>query len=231
MRFIYFDLGNVLVHFDHRIACEQMAAVANLTPSEVWRVVYESDLAYRYERGEVSSREFHDAFCAATSTRPAFADLYHASADMFEPHEEMVKLVHGLQRQELPLGILSNTCESHWTYCLRNYPWLSKLFGVHALSFRIRSMKPEPTIYQEAAALAETSPSDIFFTDDRPENVAGAQAAGFDAVLFQSPSQIEAELARRGISPRHVNTQAEMEPKPSVSRGRCEMEKGFHSWE
>jgi glucose-1-phosphatase len=214
MRFIYFDLGNVLVHFDHRIACEKMAAVAGLTPADVWQVVHESDLADRYERGEVSSQEFYDTFCAATSTRPSFADLYHASADMFEPHQEMVRLVRDLSHQEIPLGILSNTCESHWTYCLTRYAWLSEHFRVHALSFRIRSMKPEPTIYQEAAAMAEMSPRDIFFTDDREENVAGAQAAGFDAVLFQSPSQIETELARRGVLPLHHRPNAPGKDRP-----------------
>ena len=36
-KFIYFDLGNVLLRFDHELACRQMAAVAGTTPELVPR--------------------------------------------------------------------------------------------------------------------------------------------------------------------------------------------------
>ena len=198
MRFIFFDLGNVLIRFDHQIACQKMAEVAGISRSRVWNVVYESNVAYRYERGEISSLEFYQAFCEGTSTSPPFDALYHASADMFEPNPGMSALVRQLRQREHPLGILSNTCESHWDYCLANFEWLSTDFPVHALSFRLRSMKPEAEIYRAAAELAETHPQRIFFTDDRPENVAAALEAGFDAVLFESARQITSELTRRG---------------------------------
>jgi len=199
MRFIYFDLGNVLVRFDHQLAARKMAAVARVSAEQVWDVVYESQLAYRYERGEISSAEFHRAFCEGTASNPPFAALYHAAGDMFEPIPGMSGLVRQLRQDDQRLGILSNTCAAHWDYCLENFPWLSEAFRVHTLSFRVRHMKPEPEIYQAAVKLAETPPEKIFFTDDRPENIAGALEAGLDAVLFESVRQIQSELARRGL--------------------------------
>ena len=40
---------------------------------------------------------------------------------------------------------------------------------------------------------------EIFFTDDLPGHVAGAQAVGFDAVQFTSASQLVADLRARGV--------------------------------
>ena len=38
IRFLYFDLGNVLLTFDQRKAARQMADVAGITPEKVWEI-------------------------------------------------------------------------------------------------------------------------------------------------------------------------------------------------
>jgi HAD superfamily hydrolase (TIGR01509 family) len=70
---------------------------------------------------------------------------------------------------------------------------------IHALSYRIGACKPDVAIFRRAAELAGQRPQDIFFTDDLAENVAGAKAAGFDAVQYTSTPQLVAELRQRGI--------------------------------
>jgi putative hydrolase of the HAD superfamily len=72
------------------------------------------------------------------------------------------------------------------------------LFEVHALSYRIGAAKPEPAIFAAAAELAGVAPQEVFFTDDLPRHVAGARAAGFDAVQYTSTPQLVAELRARG---------------------------------
>jgi len=74
------------------------------------------------------------------------------------------------------------------------------MFPVHALSYRLRAMKPEPAAYAGAARLAGVQPKQIFFTDDRPDNVAAARAAGWDAVQFESACQLNEELRQRGVA-------------------------------
>jgi HAD superfamily hydrolase (TIGR01509 family) len=63
-------------------------------------------------------------------------------------------------------------------------------------------MKPDRAIYDEAIRRAGAPAHEIFFTDDRRENVDGARAAGLDAVLFTSPAQLERDLAERGLPAR-----------------------------
>ena len=60
-------------------------------------------------------------------------------------------------------------------------------------------MKPDSRIYEVAVEKAGVLPSEIFFTDDKPENVQAALAVGFDAVLFTTANQLLHDLAKRGV--------------------------------
>jgi HAD superfamily hydrolase (TIGR01509 family) len=198
--FLYFDLGNVLLFFDHPKAARQMAELAGLTQKQVWEIVFDSDLEIRYERGDIDCREFYDEFCRRTGSSPDFAMLKRAAAEIFEPNQAVIELVETLHARGRRLGVLSNTCAAHWEYCLDGrYPFLNRCFETYALSYELKAMKPEAIIYSRAAELAGVVPGNIFFVDDRPENVAAACAAGYDAVLYHTPEQLAADLAARGV--------------------------------
>jgi len=197
--FLYFDLGMVLVNFDVGVMCRQMGEVAAIDPARVYQVLLEHPLQKEYERGRISTREFFEGFCRATGTRPDLGALISAGSDIFELNASMIPVAVHLYRAGWRMGILSNTCESHWEHCLRRFPLLGEFFGVHALSYRIGAAKPEAAIFEAAAQLAGVAPEAIFFTDDLPGHVAGARAAGLDAVQFVSPPQLVADLRARGV--------------------------------
>ncbi len=199
IRFCYFDLGNVLLRFDHELACRQMAAVAGISPDVVRRVVFEEGVQWRYERGEITCRQFFDYFCHRTGAKPDYATWMHAASSIFEVNHSVAPIVMGLAAAGHRLGVLSNTCKAHWNYCLPRYRTLA-FFDVFALSFEIGAMKPDVRTYQAAAELAGVAPEHIFFTDDREENVQAALQVGFQAVLFASARRLAEELRRRGIS-------------------------------
>ena len=199
MKFVYFDLGKVLLHFDHGIACRQMAQVAGVAVETVRAVVFESGLEDRYERGEISTQAFYIEFCERTGTQAPLDALLHAASSMFEPNQSSIDLVHELHRRGQPLGILSNTCEAHWQYVTHTWHFLRDCFPHTTLSFEVGCMKPDPDIYTAAARNANSAPGDVFFVDDRSENVAAARDAGFDAVLYQSADQLHRDLQKRGL--------------------------------
>ena len=198
-RFVYFDLGKVLLDFDADVMCRQMADVAGLDPDRVRQVLFEGRLQQQYELGQISSRQFYETFCRETGTRPAYESLAAAASDIFHLKEDMVPVVTQLCGAGHRLGILSNTCESHWEHCRRQFPILSEAFGVFALSYQIGAMKPDSAIFLAAAARAGVAPQEVFFTDDAPGHVAGARAAGFDAAQYLSTPQLIAELCARGL--------------------------------
>jgi len=198
--FIYFDLGNVLLTFDTQIACRQLAELTGLGVERIREIVFSSRLQWRYECGEVSSREFYDAFCAAAGVRPDYDALHHAHSAMFSLNVPVVPIASHLWGAGYRLGILSNTCEAHWNYVAGGrYAVIGELFSVQVLSYRERCCKPDREIYQRAVERAGVPPQRIFFVDDRPENVAGAVAAGLDAVLFEGASALAESLRARGL--------------------------------
>ena len=198
-KFFYFDLGKVLLRFDVDVMCRQIAGVSGIAPGLVYRVLMEHPLQKDYECGRITSRQFHEAFCRETGTQSPFEALLLAGSDIFEVNESMVPVVAHLNRAGYRMGILSNTCDSHWEHCLRRFRMLDELFEVHALSYKLRTSKPDKEIFDAAAQLAGVAPHEIFFTDDLAANVAGARATGFDAVQYTSTPQLVADLRARGV--------------------------------
>ncbi len=178
-RFVYFDLGNVLLTFDHRRGARQMAEVAGVDEQLAWEAVFASDLQARFEVGAVSGDEFYETFCRTTNSQPDRDKLMFAAGAIFELNTPIVPVVAQLQSAGYRTGVLSNTCAWHWDYCIDGrYAILPGAFEQLVLSYDARSMKPHGEIYRVAIEAAEVAPAEIFFIDDREENVAGAVAAG-----------------------------------------------------
>jgi len=56
--FVYLDLGNVLLFFDHGLAARSMAKIIGVTPDVIKRTVFDSELQIAYERGERTTSQF-----------------------------------------------------------------------------------------------------------------------------------------------------------------------------
>jgi len=199
--FFYFDLGKVLLDFDHEIACRQLAEVLGTTADVIRAEVFHSGQQWKYERGEITTLELHRWLCDRFDTQAKLEDVCHAASHIFEPIAGTIEIAAGLHAAGKRMGILSNTCDAHWEYCLtRPFSFLNDFFPVHALSFRLGTMKPDLAIYQKAAQLCQLPPEKIFFVDDRKENVDGAVRAGYDAVLFTGPHDLRKTLHARGVT-------------------------------
>jgi HAD superfamily hydrolase (TIGR01509 family) len=204
--FLYFDLGNVLLYFDHEIAWRQMAAVASptgkqITADTVRHVVAHSGLEDEYEAGKLTTAEFYERFCRETGTHADMGELMRAASDIFWPNVSIKPVIGALLHARHRLGLLSNTNEAHWKFVSQGrYGLVPGGFEVLALSFQIGAIKPDPRIFARAAELASVPRGEIFYTDDRAEHVAAARQAGFDAVVYTSTPQLVAELRRRGVA-------------------------------
>ena len=52
-------------------------------------------------------------------------------------------------------------------------------------SFEVKAVKPEPEIYRCLCDKYDLKPEECLFTDDVPANVKGAQACGFQGIVFE----------------------------------------------
>jgi FMN phosphatase YigB (HAD superfamily) len=199
--FVYLDMGNVLIDFSHERMAEQMAEVVGIPAQRAWQILFDANqgLEWAYERGELTREQFYGRFCEAAESRADIGALDLAGSDIFAINAPMCGLASQLASAGYRLGVCSNTTQSHWAHCVGHYTVLSTAFAVHALSFRLGAMKPDPAFYSAAASLIDVTPSGILFIDDRPNNVAAATIAGWDAVLYESVSQVSQELRLRGL--------------------------------
>lgn len=198
IRFVYFDLGNVLLEFSHPRMISQMAAAAG-APVELVREVVFGGLADRYERGELTTGEFYAEFCEQTQRQPTLAELEHACSDIFWPREDSIALANEL-RPQVALGILSNTNAAHWTFVQQHFPQALTPFTTRALSYELGSMKPAAAIYRAAAELANVSADEIFFLDDRHENIDAAHEAGWHGEVFTTAAEARKTLQKLGFT-------------------------------
>ncbi len=206
IEFLYFDLGNVLLTFSNERASAQLARLSGVEVAEVESLLLgpdeKSSFLYRYERGDVTDEAFYLAFCRAVGASPTHEEFDLALSDMFGPIEPSLALVEMLAASGYRLGILSNTNPAHWRLVTDGrFRGLPSAFEQIVTSFNARSMKPEFSIFEQAIERANVPAQDIFFVDDRPENVEGARAAGLDAVLYRDHPTLLADLAERGIDP------------------------------
>ena len=199
IKFIYFDLGRVLLDFTHERGFEQIAESAELTPDAVRAALFDTGISDRYETGELSTGEFHQEFCAASGSNLSVESLTTAWSDIFDLKPETVALAANLKSAGNRIGILSNTCEAHWEFAAKKFRVLGQLFDPVITSYDVKSMKPDSKIYESAAEAANCEPSELFFVDDRDENVEGARKLGWNAELFQSALQLASDLEGLGV--------------------------------
>ena len=197
-KFLFFDLGNVLFRFQHAKICQQISQITGVPVGDITAFVETKRLESRLETGAVTFRDVHQEFCDAFQVAPTLDELQAAASDIFELNTPIVHVVAGLAACHFPIGILSNTSQPHWDFVSRRYRLLSK-FPVRSLSYELGVMKPDLAIYQRSSEMVGIAPEEIFFTDDRQENVDGALAAGWQAVLFEHATQLSEELRRRGV--------------------------------
>lgn len=175
-----------------------MSELCPYSAEEIPVRIRSTGLVPRFESGQVAPEEFVEQLCGILDARIEYGRFCEICSSIFLPETLIPEsLLEGLGRS-YPLLLLSNTNAIHFRMIRENYP-LMRHFDGYVLSYEVGAMKPSARIYEAAIERAECSPEECFFTDDIAEYVAGAKAAGMDAVQFHSAAQIERELRERGV--------------------------------
>ncbi|MDI6703506.1 MAG: hypothetical protein QME40_02375, partial [bacterium] len=60
---IIFDLGGVILNFDHHIICRRLSKISKYEEHEVYDFIFASGLENSYNEGKITSLEFFDTIC------------------------------------------------------------------------------------------------------------------------------------------------------------------------
>jgi putative hydrolase of the HAD superfamily len=112
--------------------------------------------------------------------------------------ESVVELVDRLRKQ-VPVVLLSNA-STRLTDDLKLSGILDRFDAVVG-SADLGACKPDPEAFAAAVERAGVPAARCLMIDDLPENVAGARAAGMQAVRFEDVDELTRELEDAGVLP------------------------------
>lgn len=197
IRNLVFDLGNVLARFAPRefvpleVPDPQAAAA-------LYHALFESGLWYRLDEGTLDDAgALRELGRQLPQYRHLAARLLAVWDKYLTPIPEMEPLLRELRAKGYKLYLLSNASKRFYQY-RSQLPALRLLDGF-VISADYRVAKPQARIYEILCQRYALQPGECLFTDDLPQNVQAAQAAGWQAVPFTTPDAYRAFLCRQGI--------------------------------
>jgi putative hydrolase of the HAD superfamily len=195
---VVFDLGRVLVAIEFERTLARWARDAGADPAALvgrWRqgIDYE-----RHERGEIDDPTFFGTVARDLALELTAQQWHDGWLELLrEPVSGIEELIDRLDPR-LKKAVFSNTNAAHETVLEARYGPLLARFDRVFLSHRLAQRKPEIAAFRMVAEELGAAPGRILFFDDLLLNVAGARAAGLQAVLVRSIDDVRGALEAAG---------------------------------
>lgn len=199
IKVICLDLGKVIVDYDPTIPLASLDTRSSLSMSEINQVLTDREPLIRFDRGQYSRSEFYQTMCTRLRLDVSTEEFEQLWTSLFLPEPLLRESFLIRLKYRYQLLMLSNINEIHFEFIWKNYPLIHHIED-RLLSYELGCLKPEPSIYQIAIDRAGVLPEEIFFADDRPENIKAARKAGIVATCFQSEKQLKLALCQAGVT-------------------------------
>ncbi len=175
VRYLVFDLGNVVVDVNYSRFCRK----AGIDPA-IFQAFYDDPFFRDFETGRKTRDEFYRALEEQTGfpseKRTDFERLIHTA---FPLRLRTWGLIHHLKRH-MPVFLLSNTNAVDFEN-IDVHAGLREAFHKVYLSYEQGRSKPDPETYHHAANVLGVNPEETLFCDDRKDNIEGVLEAGWQA--------------------------------------------------
>lgn len=194
---VIFDIGNVLIEwqperfFDRVIGIERRQAL--------FAAVDLHGMNDAVDRGA----DFRATIHAWAKRHPDWRDailMWHDNwLDLATPEiPHSVRLLRALRAKQMPVFALSNFGVGTFALATPRYPFLAE-FDRHYISGHMGVIKPDPAIYAMVEEDCGIAPKALLFADDRIDNIAAAQARGWQGHLFDGPEGWARRLVEAGV--------------------------------
>ena len=190
---IIFDLGNVVVMFDHHISAGKFAARFGLDKAFLYALFFDSKITQLHDEGKISSAEFYRRIKRILGIDIGYDEFKDYWNDIFFTNPGMVSLIKTLKKR-YTIYLMSNTNRLHFNFIRKKFPVI-KSFDKLILSCEVGKLKPHPKIYKYALRLAGTPPRKTIYIDDRKELAEGARLLGMNTIVFRNLRQLKKELS------------------------------------
>ncbi|MFA6003415.1 MAG: HAD family phosphatase [Elusimicrobiota bacterium] len=194
---VFFDIGNVLLHFNPAEVLREVAGAIGRHPIKVARYLWTSNKIEALERGEFGTDELFRLFQEELGYDGTFAQFRKLWCDHFRPERKTVSMLRAVSKR-VDTYLLSNTHALHYDYIKQHYAF-PKHIRAAVLSHELGMRKPEARIFEAALKIAKVSAEQAVFIDDLKPNVEAARKVGFHAILYKDPDDLRRRLVDLGV--------------------------------
>jgi HAD superfamily hydrolase (TIGR01509 family) len=180
-----FDIGGVLVKYEHEKAVKFLAEAGDYDPEAVG-TLFSRELVYSVESGRISSQSFYEEHIKRVMPGITYDAWLKRFEEYFEVNPEGFELMLDVKKMGKRVYLLSNLAEYHKVAIERKIPGFFEHTDYNFLSYEMGYCKPEPEIYRTVCRTISERPENLVFFDDLPQNIEGARKEGIKGVLFSN---------------------------------------------
>jgi putative hydrolase of the HAD superfamily len=195
---IVFDLGNVLIPFDHTLWIKNYNKIKDgLGDSYIKKYTDQYQIHRGYESGTITDDEFISINLEWLEHKITSEEFCRYFSDIFTVNQKVVDLLSVL-KEKYKLVLLSNTNNIHKKYGWEKYSFIDN-FDKLILSHEVGAVKPEEKIYSAVENFTNEKPETHIFIDDILDYVNAAKVLGWDGIQFIGYENLFNELLNRKI--------------------------------
>ncbi len=198
---LVFDWGGVIQRTEDAAPRRALAVLLGISPEGLDRAVFGSRAWEQASVGAITAEDAWDAIVASVGW-PAddivgFIECFFGG-DRLDEH--LVALIRHLRGEGMPVGLLSNALPTHKDDTRRAAAWgIPGLFDAQVYSYEVGALKPQAVMYERVLDALGVPAGETLFVDDAAQNVAGARAAGMEAVLFAGRQRLACDLGQMDV--------------------------------
>ena len=195
---VLFDLGDVLADYDPAPRIAEYAQRSGLDREDVLRRLGESGFSVDCDRGRYDADQIHAEIERRLGVRFARDELVRLQAAAFRLRPGVMSLAREVATRS-QIGILTNNSPLLELALPVHFSSLCEHFDPILFSWRFGHVKPAEELFERVTSQFERPASEIFFVDDQESHVAAARRVGWEALRFESQTQLCSALAERGL--------------------------------
>ena len=194
---VIFDIGNVLIEWQPERHYDRLMPRARREA-----MFAEVDLHGMNDQIDAGAL-FKETIYEWAERHPDWADeirmWYHNWIDMASPRiEGSIALLRALRAKGVPVFALTNFGIHSFAYARTQYDFLTE-FDRAFVSGEMGVIKPDPRIYELVEQGCGLPPESLLFTDDRADNIAAADARGWQTHRFEGSEGWARRLVEAGL--------------------------------
>ena len=197
---VIFDLGNVLIGFDHTIAVKKILKHTPKKSRDIYDLFFDSDLTQEFEKGKTGTLEFFQQVKTALELKISYGEFLPIWNEIFFSKPESEDFVGSLN-SGIKLALLSNINQLHYEYIREEFSSTIGLFEPDKIipSFRTGFIKPDKEIYDLALKALGVPRESVVYVDDRLDLIEAALSYGIKSIQFKSAKELKQKFQDLGI--------------------------------